>query len=94
MRVRVHIDQEGYYIDQVFEGRTEDEVLGSVKRRVARDLPFALRIAVSSIGNVAFAQEVVRRYNDRMNTTYPSPRSSAEFLKLAEEIGMAEVVQP
>lgn len=89
MRVHINIDQQGLTVKETFAGKSADEVVGAVKARVTRELPFALRIAVGAMSNLHFAQEVVRRYNNAQKRNLPLPTSCEEFLNLAQSQGFA-----
>lgn len=86
MSVNVHINRPPIVVNEKFDGRNAEEVVGKLKGRVASELNFAQRLMINSFSNVRFAQEVVRRYNEREKTTYPLPNSCWEFLLSAEEI--------
>lgn len=94
MRVRVHIDQEGFRLNELFDGATAEQVVAAVKDRISRDVPFVLRIGLSRMSPVGFAQEVVRRYNKSEGQNLPLPTDCAQFLDQAQKIGVAEIVQP
>ena len=91
MQVHVKISQENVNVDEVFTGATADEVVGHVKARVARDVPFFLRPMVNGMSNLMFAQEVVRRYNTKTKQDLSTPQSCDEFLTLAQQQGFATV---
>lgn len=88
MKVRVNIDRDNIKINNTFSGANADEIVGALKSRVAQDLPFAMRLLVNSMGNLAFAQEMVRRYNSAQQQNIPLPQTCDEFLKLAETAGI------
>jgi len=89
MQVHVKISQDNVNVDEVFTGANADEVVGNVKTRVARDVPFFLRPMVTGMSNVMFAQEVVRRYNTKTQQNLAIPQSCDEFLTLAQQQGFA-----
>lgn len=89
MNVRLHIQQDKMNIDETFTGSTAEEVVGKMKARVDRELPFAMRLAVSAMSNLMFAQEVVKRYNESQQKSLPVPSSCEAFLQLAQEQGFA-----
>jgi hypothetical protein len=91
MRVQVHIDRPPIVVNEAFDGRNADEVVGKLKARVLSELNFAMRLMVNSFSNLRFAQETVRRYNDREKTHYPVPNSCWEFLQSAEEIKLVTI---
>ncbi|MCW3097871.1 MAG: zinc-ribbon domain [Chthonomonadaceae bacterium] len=86
MTVHVHINRAPIVVNENFTGRNADEVVGKLKQRVLPELNFALRLMVNSFSNLRFAQEIVRRYNEREKTNYPVPNSCFEFLVSAEQI--------
>jgi hypothetical protein len=94
MRLHVTINQQGLSVDETFTGRDADEVVGSIRSRVARDLPFAMRLVVGSMSNLAFAREVVKRYNDAHKLNLASPTSCQEFITQAQAQGFATIVDP
>jgi hypothetical protein len=91
MKVHVDVKLEEIAIQETFEGTTPEEIVGKMKIRVARELSFAMRMAVNAMSNLMFAQEVVRRYNETMKLDLPLPRSCEEFLHLAQQQGLATV---
>jgi len=91
MRVHVKINQSNYNIDEVFEGASAEDVVGLMKARVAKELSFALRIAVNAMGNLTFAQEIIKRLNAAKNLKLPIPTTCAEFLEQAQQQGIATV---
>ena len=92
MKVHVNINQQGINVDEVVEGATADEVVGKMKARVARELNFAMRLALNAMSNLMFAQEVVKRYNDNQRQNLPIPNSCDEFLTLAQQQGFATMM--
>ncbi len=94
MKVRVAFKTPDIHVDEVVEGRTSDEVVNRIKQGVAKRVGLALRLVINAMSPVAFAQEVVRRYNDLMRKALPLPASSDEFLKLGEQEGIVTVLQP
>jgi hypothetical protein len=89
MKAHVNVTLEGIVVNEMFEGTSADEVVGKMKARVARELPFAMKMVVNSMSNLMFTQEVVRRYNDFKKLTLPLPNSCEAFLTLAQEQGLA-----
>lgn len=92
MKVHVSIQQQNINVDEDFEGANSDELVGKMKARVAKELPFAMRVMVNAMSNLMFAQEVVKRYNQNSKKDLPSPQSCDEFLTLAQEQGFATVL--
>ena len=91
MKVHVNVSLEGMSVNEMFEGITADEIVGKMKARVARELSFPMKMALNAMGNLMFAQEVVRRYNTFKKLALPLPASTQEFLTLAQEQGLASV---
>jgi hypothetical protein len=91
MSVQVHINRAPIVVNETFVGRNADEVVGKLKARVLPELNFALRLLVNSFSNLHFAQEIVRRYNEREKTNYPVPNSCWEFLVSAEQINYVTI---
>ncbi|HZO87094.1 MAG TPA: hypothetical protein VFB38_02055 [Chthonomonadaceae bacterium] len=91
MKVRLHFRQDKIHIDEEFAGKSADEVVGAMKARVMKELPFAMRLVVGTMSNLGFAQEVVRRYNESQKKSLPVPESCAEFLTLAQGEGLATI---
>jgi hypothetical protein len=89
MKIHVNVSLEGMSVNEAFEGSTADEIVGKMKARVARELSFPMKMAVNAMGNVMFAQEVVRRFNGYKKLSLPLPTTSQEFLTLAQEQGLA-----
>jgi hypothetical protein len=89
MRVKVNITQDNMTINETFSGRDAEEVVAAMKSRVARELPFALRLAAGAMSPLMFAQEVVKRYNSNQKKNLSVPNSCAEFLSLASNEGLA-----
>ena len=91
MRVHVNVSIEGVSVNEWFDGATADEIVGKMKSRIARELSFPMKLAINAMGNVMFAQEVVRRYNNFKKLNVPIPSSCQEFLTLAQEQGIAQM---
>ncbi|HLJ55170.1 MAG TPA: hypothetical protein VKT77_09020 [Chthonomonadaceae bacterium] len=91
MRVSVNVSIEGVSVNEAFEGANEDEIVGKMKARVARELSFPLRMGLSAMSNTMFGQEVVRRYNAYKKLSLPLPADCKEFLSLAEQHGLAKI---
>jgi hypothetical protein len=91
MRVHVKIEQDQLKVNETFSGSSAEEVVSAMKSRIAKEVPFALRLALSAMGPLAFAQEVVRRYNDTKKKSLPLPASCSEFLMLAQQEGFATI---
>lgn len=89
MKVHLKFQQDKINVDESFTGGNADEVVGKMKARVTRELPFAMRFVVSAMSNVMFAQEVVKRYNEAQKKDVPLPTTCAEFLQRAQEQGLA-----
>ncbi len=91
MRVHLNVSLEEMSVNEPFDGATADEVVSKMKSRVAKELSFPMKMALGAMGNVMFAQEVVRRYNAYKKLSLPLPASSEEFLTLAQQEGLAVV---
>jgi hypothetical protein len=91
MQVHVKINQENIKVDETFNGATADAIVGQVKARVAKEVPFFMRPMVNGMSNLTFAQEVVKRYNSNTNQNLPSPKTCDEFITMAQEQGIATV---
>jgi hypothetical protein len=91
MKVHVNINQDDFKVNETFVGSTADELVGQMKARIAKELGFALRLAVNAMSNLAFAQEVVRRLNVAKKLDLPIPNSCDEFINLAQQQGYAQI---
>ncbi|HZT41597.1 MAG TPA: hypothetical protein VFA07_05390 [Chthonomonadaceae bacterium] len=91
MRVHVNTSDQGLPLQETFTGNTAEEVVGAIKKRVTQELPFALRLAANTMSNLAFAQEIVRRYNKAQKRNLPLPASCEDFLRMAQEQGIAQI---
>jgi hypothetical protein len=91
MKVHLKIEQDKVHVDETFTGGNAEEVVGKMKARVTRELPFAMRLVVSAMSNLMFAQEVVKRYNEAQQKNVPLPKTCAEFLQHAQEQGLAKI---
>ena len=91
MRVQVHIDHPQMKINEAFSGTTADDIVAAIKARVSKELGFAMRLAVNAMGNLMFAQEIVKRYNEAEKKNLPLPKSCQEFLETAQKEGIATV---
>ncbi len=89
MKVHVKISLEGISVNEPFEGATADEVVGKMKARVAKELNFAMKLAVNAMSSQMFAQEVVKEYNKFKKLSLPIPSNCQAFLDLAVEQGFA-----
>jgi hypothetical protein len=91
MKVHVNINERELKVNEAFTGANADEVVGQMKARVSRELPFAMRLMVGAMSNLQFAQEVVKRYNEAQKQNAPIPASCEEFLQLAQAHGFATI---
>jgi hypothetical protein len=81
-------------VDEIFSGQTPEEVVAAMQKAVAARVNFAIRLLVNAMSPLQFAQEVVKRYNDALGRNVPTPQSCAEFLRLGETEGIAQIVEP
>lgn len=93
MKVHVQIKHEALKVDEEFAGANAEAVVHAIKGRVARDLPFAMRLFVGGMSDLAFAQEIVRRYNSAEKHNVRIPGSCDEFLTLAQSNGFATITE-
>lgn len=93
MRVRIQYRTPEMAVDETFSGRDAEAVVAAMKQKVASELNFALRLVVNAMTPLAFAQEVVKRYNDALKKALPLPQSCAEFLKQGEAEGIVVVLE-
>lgn len=91
MKVHVHIDHPRMQVNEIFTGEDAEAVVAAMKARVARDMPFPMRMAVNAMSPLRFAQEAVRQYNENMKTRIAPPGTCEEFLQLAEQHGLATI---
>ena len=93
MKVHAQIDQQGFKIDEVFSGANADAVVGQMKARVAKEMGFAMKLAINAMPNVSFVREVVKRYAEGMKKTLPEPTSCEHFLQIAQEEKLVTVLE-
>jgi len=86
----VNISQPEINVNETFSGNTPEEIVTAMKARVAKEMPFLMRPFVNSMSALAFAQEVVKRYNSNARKALPPPQSCQEFLTQAQAEGFAE----
>ncbi|MCS6777628.1 MAG: hypothetical protein RMJ43_10545 [Chloroherpetonaceae bacterium] len=91
MKVHVHIDHPRMQVNETFTGDNAEAVVAAMKARVARDMPFAMRMMVNAMSPLRFAQEAVKKYNENMKTSIALPSTCEEFLQLAEQHGLATI---
>lgn len=84
MRVRVHLAAGDIRVNQSFEGATPEAVVHHIQEAVASRASFAIRLVVSALSPLQFAQQAVDQYNRAVNRSIPIPASCDEFLRLAE----------
>ena len=93
MKVHAKIDQQGFKVDEVFTGANADAVVGLMKARVAKEMGFAMKLAINAMPNLSFVKEVVKRYAEGMKKSLPEPTSCDHFLKIAQEEGLVEILE-
>ncbi len=93
MTVRVTYSAAGMEVDEVFSGATAEDVVSAMKRRVASEAGFAVRLMVGSMSPLGFAQEVVRRYNREKGRSLTIPSSCGEFLAIGDSEGILKFVE-
>ena len=91
MSVNVHINRPRITVNETFNGLNSEEIVSKLKARVLPELNFGLRLLVSNMSGLRFAQEIVRRYNEAEKTNLPVPNSCWEFLQRAEEMGYVNI---
>ena len=94
MKVRVTYNAPEIAIDETFAGANAQEIVAAMKRMVASQAGFAVRFVINAMSPTQFAQEVARRYCEATGKSLKVPADSAEFLKLAEDEGIARVIEP
>jgi len=93
MKVRVKQKNDQFEIDEVFTGATAEDIVKQMKNEVASKLNFLLRPLVNGMSPLAFAQEVVSRYNDHAKKNLRKPQSCEEFIELGEAEGIATIIE-
>ncbi|MCC6729180.1 MAG: hypothetical protein IT208_07555 [Chthonomonadales bacterium] len=88
MKVRVSYRMPDMTVDEAFEGPDAEAIVAAMKARVAARAGFAIRLMVSALSPLRFAQEAVRRYNSATDRTLPIPSSCEEFLTLGVTEGI------
>lgn len=91
MQVEVRFEHPAMKVNETFSGNDADEIVDAMRKRVAKDLPFAMRLVVNNMANVFFAREVVTRYNQQEKKTLPPPVTSEEFLEMMQQEGVATI---
>lgn len=93
MKVRVRQKMDDWEVDEVYTGRDEEAIVTAMKGAVAGRLNFALRLMVNAMSPLAFAQEVVQRYNEAEGKALPRPASCEQFLQLGEAEGIVTFLE-
>ena len=83
LKYRVTLEMDGQKVDQVIIGEDAEAVVRNAKLMVAKKLPWLKRAFVKNMGNVSFAQEVVRRYNKKFKRSDALPQSAEGFIAWA-----------
>ena len=91
MQVSVKFNHSAMAINETFAGDDADAIVTAMRKRVAKDLPFAMRLVVNNMANVFFAREVVTRYNEYEKKKLPPPVTSEEFLEQMRQEGVAVI---
>jgi hypothetical protein len=94
MKVNVNIKHDNMTINETFSGANAEAIVTAIKARVVKELPFALRLLAGGMSPLMFAQETVKRYNETMKTNVRRPNSCEDFLQLAQEEGLATIIEP
>jgi len=93
MKVRVTYRTPDMAIDETFVGGDAETVVTAMKQKAASQMKFALRLVVNAMSPLAFAQEVVKRYNEATKKSVPRPQSCEEFLKQGEAEGIVTFLE-
>jgi hypothetical protein len=91
MQVAVRFNHPAMKVDETFSGNDADDIVAAMRKRVAKDLPFTMRLVVNNMSNVFFAREVVTRYNQHEKKNLPPPVTSEEFLGMMQQEGVATI---
>jgi hypothetical protein len=91
MRVHIRTEMQGVAVDEVIEAQTAEDVVAEMKNRVSARMGFAVRLFINSMSPLAFAREVVVRYNQATEKNLPSPTSCQDFLDIGVREGIATI---
>ena len=80
-------------IDETLEGLDAADIIRQSKRAVAAKLGFLAGAVVRSMGDMQFAQEIVRRYNAAFEKNCPLPSTPEEFVSWAIAENLATIVE-
>ena len=89
MEVTVNFQHPAMAVNETFAGSDADAIVTAMRKRVAKDLPFAMRLIVNNMANVFFAREVVTKYNEYAKKNLPPPVTTEEFLEQMRQEGVA-----
>lgn len=78
-------------IDETITGQSADDVLAQAKARVTKELGWK-GLFLNALSPLGFAQKAVELYNSAHKTTYASPQSADEFLRLGQDLGYITVL--
>lgn len=92
MRVRARVNMPGMAIDEVFSGKTAEEVVVALRSFAARKAPFLARPIISSMPPLKLAAEATRLYNQETGKQVPPPASCEAFLAAGVAEGFFEML--
>ena len=93
MKIHVNLRTDDLTIDETIEGADAADILRQSKVAVAEKLGFLAGAFVRSMGDVQFAQEVVRRYNSAFEKDCALPSTPDEFVTWAVAEKLATVIE-
>jgi len=85
MKVRVTIEVAGRKVDEILTGPDADVILAQAKAQVAKELGWK-GLFLSAMTPLGFAQKAVELYNSAHRTSYASPQSADDFLRLGQDL--------
>jgi hypothetical protein len=91
LKVQVHINRPPIVVNEHLKGADPEEIVSKIKARVLPELGFGARLVIGTMSDLRFAQEIVKRYNDREKQKHPIPASCREFLSLAQSLGFITI---
>ena len=82
----IDLELDGRKINEVLEAPNADAFLLAARDRVARELGWK-GMFLKTFTGLQFAQEAVRRYNERRDERHPVPRTADEFIEFGKSTG-------
>jgi hypothetical protein len=90
MKVRVTINQAPIVLDEIVEGRSEEELFQKFRDAATAQAPFMIKLAMKTMSDQALRKQVIESYNYKFKANEPIPADAREFIAFGERAGFVK----